>query len=460
MKVLLVQSYLGRYDAESSVFPIGLCYIATALAGHEVKVFDPNISQNASVELRGVLKSFRPEVVGVSLRNIDTTQRRNPVYYFKDFEDTVRLVRETDTSIKIIVGGTGFSMFARQIMERVPELDFGIYLEGEESIVELLNNLNAPERVKGVFMRRDGNVIFTGPRAMPDIASLPIPRRDFIDIQRYDHPLYANIGIQTKRGCPLKCAYCSYPFLNGRRIRTRSAVQVVDEIEYLMTLGIHRFMFADSVFNIPERHAEEICREIIRRKLSVTWSAWFDIKRFSEELLGLALRAGCSNFSFSPDAASDKSLNALGKDISEKDIARVIEMLRKINGIRTEFNFFCTPPGQDFFGFLKTLLLYFKITFLFKGRGTVILSWIRIEPETRIHQIAVKDNLIDGNTDLLPQDEKALQGLFYSCPSVRWYADPVFNMLLWLQERLKPLIKKILGRGLRTRSEAIAGYGS
>lgn len=279
------------------------------------------------------------------------------------------------------------------------------------------------------------------------IERLSIPRRDVVDINKYFHPLYENIGVQTKRGCPLKCAYCSYPFLNGTKLRLRSPQSVADEIEYLLKeFNIKKFMFVDSVFNVPKGHAEAICKEIIKRGLNVQWGAWFHIKDFTEELMTLAKEAGCNNMSFSPDAASDESLKALQKGITEADIYRVLGIVKKAKGIRFGFSFFCTPPKQDFKGFLKTVKLYFAIHLSLLGRGGASIGWIRVEPETRMHKMAIEEGVLREDDDLLPGDEKGLERLFYSCPATRWYADPVFNLISAMQAKIKPFVKKILGR--------------
>ncbi len=447
MKILLVQAFLGRFEEGGAVYPLGLSYIAAALKEHDVQIFDPNTSESPYDELKERIASFHPDVVGISLRNIDTTQVRDPFYYFKTLQPTVRLIKVSNPSIKIIIGGAGFSMFARKIMERVPEIDFGVYLEGDETIPELISKLDGPEDVKGIFLRKGSTVVFTGQRPFPDLARLPMPRRDLVDIRKYDHPVYTNIGIQTKRGCPLRCAYCSYPFLNGRKVRTRPVEQIVDEIEYLVRdLNIKRFMFTDSVFNMPEQHAENICREIIRRGLKVQWSAWLNVKGLSEHMLKLALDAGCTNFSFSPDAASNPSLRAMGKDFTEEDIFTVIRMFKKTPGVRVEFNFFCTPPAQDFIGVLKVIRLFLIVNLSFMGRGAVNLIWVRIEPDTAIHDAAIREGIINEATELLPAKGQDLGNLFYSCPATRWYADPLFKFVLTAREKGKPLLKKLFGR--------------
>ncbi len=453
MKVLLVQAYLGRNEADGAIFPLGLCYIATALKGHEVEMFDPNISQNPYEEITEKIKIFQPRVVCISIRNVDTTQKRDIFYYFKTIRPTVQLVKSINPKIKILLGGAGFSMFAEKIMERVPEADFGVYLEGEGSVPELLDNLNSPENVKGIFFRNNDLLKFTGVRDMPDFTNFPIPRRDLIDIKKYFHPKNTNIGIQTKRGCALKCAYCNYQFLNGTVYRLRSSKAIVDEIEYLINnFHIRKFTFVDSTFNVPRKHAEGICNEIIKRDLDIQWSAWFDIKHFDVELAQLAYKAKCTNIGFSPDAVTDKTLSALEKGITEEDIKTSLNIIKKVKGIRAGYNFFITSPGQDFWGFLKTLILFFKIPLVLAGKGGCRLGWIRIEPYTKIYEIAIKEGLIDKNTELLPESEQQLSKLFYIDPSSK-YRDIVAGVILDLVEKfLLPAAKSLLKciRTLRT----------
>lgn len=444
MKVLLIQAYLGRKEKEGNIFPIGLCYIGTALAdrGHEVKLLDPNLYDEPYTEIERRSRDFMPDVVGISLRNIDTTQKLDLFCYYKTLMPTVAVVKKAVPGARVMVGSTGFSMFARQIMEKNPDIDFGVFLEGDESVPELLDNLENAWNVKGLFVRKDDSVIFTGVRSLPDVNRIPFPRRDFAEVDKYIDDVFFNIGIQTKRGCPLKCAYCSYPFLNGSRLRLRSPVNIVDEIEYLKNkFGIDRFMFADSVFNLPVKHAQDICKEILRRKLKVTWNAWYDIKNFNEELMLLAREAGCVSMAFSPDAASDDSLIALGKSITEKDIYRVLAIAKKTKGVSFGFSFFCTPPAQNFRGFLKTLKLFFLVNFGLLGRGGTGMGWIRVEPDTLMHKIAIEDGIIKETDNLLPETEDDLKKLFYSSPSTRKYADPVFYFIINTVKLIRPVLR-------------------
>ena len=458
MKVLLVQQDLGIREVKHPMFPIGLSYIAAALREHGVKIFDPNAYDPPSAfkELQKEVKNFKPDIVGLSIRNIDTMELRNLYTHYKTVRPTIQRIKEIDPRIIIIVGGTGFSLFAKDIMERISEIDFGIYLEGEESTPELLANLKTSENVKGIFIRKDGKVCFTGQRPFLDFANLPIPRMDpdVIDMTTYMGPSYNIIGIQSKRGCILECAYCSYPFLNGKYLRLRDPVMVVDQIEYMVKeFGMEHFAFVDSVFNIPEKHAIEICKEIIQRKLNVRWGAWCHVNNFSEEFLSLAKEAGAIQIDFSPDAVTNNGFTALKKGITQRDIKKNLKIVRKVKGVGIGYNFFCSIPGQTFMDTVRTLILLFKIPLLLPGRGGVGLGWIRIEPYTEIYQTAIKEGIINKDTALLPENEEELAKLFYVPPSQR-YSYAMMNFILTLVERvLKPngilffrLLAKIKGK--------------
>ncbi len=181
-----------------------------------------NLSAEPYRDLRSRVSSFSPDIVGISLRNLDTTDRLKFFYYYASLNDTLAAEKSVAPSVPIMTRGAGFSLFPRTIMERHEAIDFGVYLEGAESAPELLRSLRNPSSVKGIFYRREGRVAYTGPRLAPDFACLPAPRRDFVEVHRYDSPLA--MGVQAKRGCVLECAYCTYPHLNGRHLQLQDAV--------------------------------------------------------------------------------------------------------------------------------------------------------------------------------------------------------------------------------------------
>jgi len=454
VKILLIQQDEGRRKYKTPLFPIGLCYVATALKGHEVRIVDPNQypSELGLEKVKEVVAAFRPALAGISIRNVDTTQRRDPFVQYKTVRPTVVAVKEIAPSCRVLAGGTGFSIYAEEIMRRIPEIDYGVFLEGEETVVDLLANLDAPERVKGVLFRRAGEVVFTGQRALPSFADMPIPRRDadLLDITVYKSPVHNVVGVQSKRGCPFKCSYCSYPFLNEMKLRMRPAVHVVDEIEQLVkSYGIRGFTFVDSVFNVPEKHARDICDEILRRGLQVEWGAWLTPRGLTENFLLHLRQAGCRHIGLSPDAVTEEGLLNLKKGVTWQDIQECLRLGRKVGGMAVGFNFFCDYPGMTLKGMLQTLYLYFKIPLVLLGRGGIGLGWIRLEPHTKIFDDAVAEGVIHPGQNMLAESEEELLSLFYISPQRRYMA-LVFDMVIGSVDRvLKPTAKfffRLLGR--------------
>ena len=358
MKVLLIQAYTGRKEF-GLIYPLGLACLAAALTTkphqHEVRLFDPNTEPDPYGALSEVMHTFLPDIVGISQRNIDTCTLRDLYVYLKTLRPTLQLIRRLLPEVVMVVGGSGFSLFPKQIMQQIPEIDFGVHLEAEESFPELLANLVAPEKVRGIYYRKNGAVVFTGPRSFLEFDNMLPPRHDLLEINKYFSKL-PTIGVETKRGCALKCVYCAYPHLNGPIVRLRNPKSVVDEIESLIkTYQIPSFFFVDSVFNIPKEPAVAVCQELIRRNITaVPWSAFYDIKEMDEEFIRLAISAGCNHFMFSPDAITAQSLAQLQKNFTTDDILATVKLFKKFPEVSAGFSLFLNTPGTTIGSYFKT----------------------------------------------------------------------------------------------------------
>jgi radical SAM superfamily enzyme YgiQ (UPF0313 family) len=419
MNVLLIQQDMGMRGENCLVFPIGLTYIAASLKKHRVSIFDPNIYplDEAADRLEKKLVSFNPDIIGISIRNIDSVAFRTQLLYFNTVKPMLETIKAVSPNAMIMVGGAGFSLFPYPIMKRFPEIDFGVFLEGEESTPELLDNLDHPENVKGIFIRRMGEVIFTGKRPVPDF-SKPLMTEinpEVLNMDQYVSESYPVIGIQSKRGCSLRCLYCSYPYLNGKKSRLRDPADIADQIEYMTeNFGMKYFCFADSVFNVPGQHAVNICNEIIKRKIGIKFAAWCHPKGFTEEFMCLLKKAGAAQIDFSPDAAINKGFDVLRKGITEEDLENTVEVIKSVKGVGFAFFFFSAVPGFSAADRIRTLFNILKIRLKTSDNCRVFLNnYIRIEPNTVIREIAVKEGMINEHDDLLPNDAETLKKTFY-----------------------------------------------
>ena len=429
-KVLLVQQFLGDNHEVGPVFPIGLSYLATYInqTDWSVRVFDMNIYDDPYRELLDTLASFRPDVIGLSLRNIDNVDFENFQYFYKEIDGLIPILKQH--SDYLIIGGAGFSIFASEIMQQHKEIDFGIFQEGEDTIVELLqalNNRTPISNILGLYYWEDGVLCFSGERNPIDFSKSPIPDRSFFDIQKYNKPLC--MGIQTKRGCSLKCSYCIYPFLNKHTERFRSPQSVVDEIETLVNkYQIDEIIFCDDIFNVPINHSKQIIEGIILRGIKIKWSAWFDVGSTDEELIRKAIKSGCYRFCFSLEGVVDSSLKLLHKNFDSKQANQLINicMSKQFKDIDFRFSLFAMPPGQTYWGMIKTICIVFK-THIMKLNSKCLISWIRLLPNTELYSAIDKPE-----SNLLPPivvgDDK--DKLFYHNTSINPFAIKLYRYLI------------------------------
>lgn len=420
MRVLLVQAFTAL-DMEL-VYPLGLAYLAAHLENHVVEIFDVNLHREAPYEtLEAKMKEFAPEVIGISLRNMKVGM---PHLHTDDFEPqakAIALIKRLAPNVKVVAGGTAFSLYSETFMRRLPQIDIGMWGESEHRFRALLDDLDHPEKVRGVYYRNAlGEVTFTGTPPGEDWKNLKHPRRDLVPAEPYLKSSFVSVGIQAKRGCSLHCIHCSDTFLLGHRVRMRDPIDVVDEMEELVKEHNVRQMFmCDQIFNIPPSHAIAICQEIVRRKLDIRWSAWFNEHKntLPDELMIWLKKAGCGLLSFSPDHVDDRMLKNLDKNFRHEDMLYTVQVAKK-HGMDVEYSFFLNSPGED----LRSL--WAVVRFLAHARmelgpqlrlfTLLMMQPIRIYPHTRLHELAKETGLLD-------KDHELVEGQFWN-PGLLQYA--------------------------------------
>ncbi len=384
--ILLIQfPYSGKSDI---VYPLGLNYVAQGLRGHDVELFDSNLYKNPLDRVRLVIKKVNPDIIGISLRNIVFTKN-----FLSDLSAYFRYIKAISPHSIICVGGSGFSLDARIIMQKVKEIDFGIFLRGDESFPDLIKNLDKPGEVKGIFIRKKDDVLFTGERNPGDnLLSLEYGQFDIAAYRKFPF----SVGVLTKTGCAFSCSYCHYGFLSGNKLSLRNPAEVVNDIEKLTKLGINSFYFADNVFNFPKEHALDICREIIKRNLNLKWRACFHLKYIDKDLIGLSFKSGCDGFVFSPDGYSKKTISVLGKkDITVKDIVASYDMCSEIKGAKAYYYFLLGIPFENG----KDILDLLRICVSLRD-ATILTYMLALHPESELYKaVNLKSEVKNSGSD-------------------------------------------------------------
>lgn len=390
-KVLLVNN--NRCEEPYPVFPLGLTQIASALktASFDFSIFDLLFHDT---ELQQRIKDFIPDYIGISIRNIDDVRIINTRLFMPDCQESISRIRAI-TGVPIILGGSGFSIFPEQILS-LTGADYGIAGEAEESIVKLLHLLEENskpavpqlEQISGLVFR-DGGKVRMNPQKVIDRKCIGRPYFPEQLVKKYVSKS-SMLNLQTQRGCPFNCIYCSYPIIEGQQVRYRDADEVVDDICKAVSLGVEYFFIVDSVFNISEDHVANICNRILQQNLKIEWGCFLRPSNISSELMKLMARAGLKHIEFGSDSFCDEILSSYGKMFTFEDIFTSSEIARKERVHYAHFLIIGGPGETE-----KTLLKSYDNSKCLKKTVVFTFKGMRLFPGTPLYNIAIKENTVD-----------------------------------------------------------------
>lgn len=435
MKILLInpppydhgkdRRFLERKPIQTYTMPLGLGYIASVLekGGHEVRLLDAYARESSENELREFIKNMHPYVVGITCLS---DQRAS---WFR----LIKLIRSIDGSIKIVLGGPHPSLMIEQTLRHFRP-DAIVIGEGENTFLDLIRTWEVKEnidKVKGIAYLKGEDVVITEPRQrIKDLDSLPFPAYHMVNLKDYSGwdfmegiyrmfgldkpPLYATIS--TSRGCVSNCGYCSAPLIWKRRWTSRSAANVVDEMEMLHNkCGIQFVIFTDDIFSVNQDRVIKICGEILKRDLKILWGFETAVNFVSSELLTMAKKAGCRCILYGVESASKIVLSNVNKTIKEEDVLNAFRMTKEAGIVAGAF-LMVGNPGESEKSINETIKLLRKI------RPDIILPQIAmITPGTKLYEIAKSKGFIGDNYWLTD-----LPFPYYTCERnlktlLRWY---------------------------------------
>lgn len=304
-------------DRQGVLPPLGLAYIASALeeAGHEVDLIDAIALCLSREEVSKRIEQFDPELVGITAMT-------------PTFHGALEAARIAKThNRKTLIGGVHMSIYAEETLS-YQEVDFGIVGEGEETIVELCSALNEGRdysSIEGLCYKQDDGLIKVGrARIVQDLTKLPMPSYHLLPMGKYSSiigmkPVSTMMG---SRGCPYKCGFC-FKTPSDKKYRTRSAENIVDEIEYLIkNYKVREVMFYDDI--MPKAYARDLSNEIIKRNIKINWQTPQRVNLVNPKLLKLMAKAGCHILRF-------------GVEQGDPDMMQLVEKKTTIDQVRLSF---------------------------------------------------------------------------------------------------------------------------
>jgi len=400
MDVLLVSA--NREKTPYPVFPLGLAYLAgpLAAAGHRLRAVDLCFAEQPDALIRETLSSFTPDAVVVSIRNLDNVTWPTARSYLEDISVILHQFRG---SAPIILGGSGYSLMPRELLDRLGA-EFGVVGEGEAVLPRVLERLargESPAGLPGVLVR--GEEGYLPPQPLEEIGR---PERGLFQVERY-HREGGMANLQTKRGCPFSCIYCTYPLLEGTRLRLRNVADIVAEIRQLVDgYGTEYIYFVDDIFNYPVEFAERLCRAVVDAGLKVGWSAFINPGFITPDLLRIMVEAGCDAVEFGSDSGSPAMLANLGKSFGVEEIRSASALCRDL-GVDFAHYILFGGPGET----RETVLESFGLMDEAGPTAVIGMTGIRIYPGTPLHLRALEDGIITPETPLL-------EPVFYISPEI------------------------------------------
>jgi len=358
---------------QTAMFPLGLGYIAATLEreGYDVSLVDcPSEGYGTTIdigkdrivyglsadEIRKRIEDYRPDAVGISCL-FSTLETRMLMI--------AQIVKEIDPTIPVFVGGPHVSAFYKRLTQS-PHVDFCIIGEGEDVATMLLAAMKRGREgladVYSIAYRNNGQAIYQPRKAwIENLDTLPFPARHLVNRQ-----VYYDIGkvqglrkdgsrrlrieqMTTSRGCPFSCTYCGKDVTWGKGYRTRSAKNVLDEMEHLIeTYGVERFAFQDDNFTADMDRAAEIFDGIVDRKLNISWEAHngLGVNFLSRSLLEKMKASGCVGFTIAVESANDVTLRRVQKPNYIKAAPPIVKVAKELD-IEIRGFFMIGFPGES-----------------------------------------------------------------------------------------------------------------
>ncbi len=387
-------------------WPVGLACVAAATqkAGHDVNLLDLMEASDPNAALKAAVREFNPDVIGISVRNIDDQSMEEPQFLLEDVKEVIAACRALSKA-PVVIGGAGYSIFPESSLKFLGA-DLGIQGEGEKAFLDLLKRIEEGREFSGV---PGLYVSATGPRGErafeKELDEFPLPDISLLPAARYrDQEFW--LPVQTRRGCPMNCSYCSTAAIEGCVVRKRSPEAVVKWLGECAAVGFKRFYFVDNTFNLPPSYARTLCSKVVETDLDINWRCILYPVKIDEGLIRLMAEAGCREVSLGFESGHELILQGMNKRFKPEDVRRTSELLGKY-GIRRMGFLLLGGPGET----KETALESLAFADSLNVEMMKLSVGIRIYPYTALAETALAEGAISPDDDLLMPRFYVAQGL-------------------------------------------------
>lgn len=414
MKILLINAPIPQSFYNQEYYPpSSLLYLGAVLInnGETVKILDLKIYKNNPKQpygeiIKETISEFMPDLIGIT------------GLYSGNFPDELKysiLIKETFKNIPIVVGGIHPTIYAKEILNNCPSIDWIVLGEGEKTILDLVqaikNNYEGIEKIQGLAYRKNGEAIINQKmNYIKNIDDIPFPAYNLIRLEDYyvdtsewhnpkKLPIHTSIPIITSRSCPHRCTFCCMYEVMGPMWRARTAENVVAEIEYLYHTYNHRhFSIMDDNFSLSKSRVLDICALIKQKKLNLQFETpnGLSVRTLDAQVIDAMISAGMVRTALAIESGSDYIRNKIMKKYLNKEkIYEAVKITKKYPQLHVSAFFIMGMP-EDTEETLKDTYNMIRDIQVNKVHLMNIIPF----PGTQVFEQAVRDNLlIDVNTE-------------------------------------------------------------
>ncbi|MBI3603333.1 MAG: radical SAM protein [Nitrospirae bacterium] len=440
------------------VYPIGITYLADFIHRRRPdvrqRILDLSVYPQAERPkiLREAASAFAPDLVCFSWRDIQifsphegdaslehafnfyfasnplkrvaaSFQGLKQLYrYYHDIRANLSypwLIRKELPNAQLMIGGGAFTAFADQLIEKLPEGTIGILGEGEDAILKVVEGQPLTDER---YIVKEGHRVSKGAQRIPallDTLSVDLPYLTTIFPQYRDY-VGESIGVQSKRGCPYDCAFCLYPYIEGKKVRYRPPDMVVRDIaQHYHQWGARHFWFTDAQF-ITGKEAYPQCTEILERivkeGLAIQWSGYIRTSLITADLAKLMVRSGVGDLEVAITSGSQEVLNNLHMGFKLERLYDGCRYLAEA-GFKGKviLNYSLNSPKETEETLLQSVESYKKVaSILGEDRVFPLMFFLGIQPNTDLEHRLLEEGYLSAGYNPLMLTPTSIRKLLYN----------------------------------------------
>ncbi len=291
-----------------------------------------------------------------------------------------------DLNSKIVFFGPHVAVYSNETIT-YSSIDAIIFGEPEFAFLSIAKK--GFENTEGIWFKKDGQIIKNKPREfIENLNELPFPAWDLLPYTKYYFGEYLRylqpaVTVLTSRGCPYNCDYCPYPLAQGKKWRARTALNIVNELQYIENkFGVKAVLFRDPEFSLDKKRTIDICKAIINKRLKIKWRCETRIDTLDEEIIDLFAKAGCIGINVGIESVNAKVLKRTNRKVfSLKKAIKIINVCKK-NKIEAFVFFILGLPGETVQSTLTSVKYakklnpqFVQFTVVTPYKGTKLYDW-------------------------------------------------------------------------------------